>query len=63
MENEETQDASAHYDFLEFVLSVYGKEMRNVVALIGYNESTNRAFSRLIGQFLLDVIAIVTTGQ
>jgi hypothetical protein len=38
--------AEAHHQFLSDVLQSYGKEWKNVVALIGDNCSTNRAFAR-----------------
>lgn len=53
MENEESQDANEHYDFVKFVLSVFGKTMDNVVALIGDNTSTNKAFARCLGPFFV----------
>lgn len=49
MKNEETQNANEHYEFILFVLSVYGKTMQNVVAVVGDNCNTNRAMSRRIG--------------
>ncbi|RHZ25905.1 hypothetical protein DYB26_007287 [Aphanomyces astaci] len=49
MNEEDSLSAAAHVQYLDFVLGVYGKDRENVVALIGYNCSTNRAFSRLAG--------------
>ncbi len=44
-EDEESQNAQNHYDFTIFVLSVYEKTLSNVVALIGDNCNTNKAFA------------------
>ncbi len=44
-EDENTQNAQNHYDFAIFVLSVYEKTLSNVVALIGDNCNTNKAFA------------------
>ncbi|KAF0706983.1 hypothetical protein AaE_013834 [Aphanomyces astaci] len=49
MNEEESLSAAAHVQYLDFVLGVYGKDRENVVALIGDNCSTNRAFARLAG--------------
>ena len=50
MENEESITANEHYDFLCFILSLYNKTLSNVVAMIGDNVNTNRAFSGRIGR-------------
>lgn len=42
-EEETTQSASDHHIFMQFVLSVFGKNESNTVALIGDNCSTNKA--------------------
>ncbi|RHY05928.1 hypothetical protein DYB37_012316 [Aphanomyces astaci] len=47
--DEDSLSAIAHYDYLSFVLEVYGKNMSNVVALIGDNCSVNVAFARRCG--------------
>ena len=47
--DEESLNADAHYEYLEFVLDLYGKQMSNIVALIGDNCSTNVAFARTVG--------------
>lgn len=49
MGEEDSHTADEHYSFLKFVLSVYGKTIENVVALVGDNENTNRAFGRRVG--------------
>ncbi|RHZ39796.1 hypothetical protein DYB31_005002 [Aphanomyces astaci] len=49
MNDEDSLSAAAFLDFFDFVLDVYGKQRRNVVALIGDNCATNRAFTRLAG--------------
>ncbi|RQM29283.1 hypothetical protein B5M09_013613 [Aphanomyces astaci] len=49
MNDEDSLSAAAFLDFFDFVLDVYGKQRRNVVALIGNNCATNRAFTRLAG--------------
>lgn len=47
MGDESSQRADGHYDFIEFVLSVSGKDKSNVVALVGDNNNTNRVFACL----------------
>lgn len=49
MGNEDSQNADDHFEFLEFVLGVFGKSFSNVAVLIGDNCNTNRAFSRRVG--------------
>lgn len=49
MENETTQNLKEQFEYLEFVLSMYGREMRNLADLVGDNNSTNRAFARMVG--------------
>ncbi|RQM21052.1 hypothetical protein B5M09_013373 [Aphanomyces astaci] len=49
MNDEDSLRAAAFLEFFDFVLDVYGKRRRNVVALIGDNCATNRAFYRLAG--------------
>lgn len=49
MENKESQSAEEHYKFLMFLLSVFGKNMSNVVALVANNFNTNRKMSCRIG--------------
>lgn len=49
LENEDTQSTDEHYNFIEFVLSVFGKCWNNVVALCGDNCATNKALSRKAG--------------
>ena len=39
--------ASAHYDLLEFVLSIYGKSFENVIAICGDNAEVNKALANL----------------
>ncbi|ETV82390.1 hypothetical protein H257_05042 [Aphanomyces astaci] len=46
MNEEDSLSAAAHVQYLNFVLGVYAKDRGNVVALIGDNCSTNRAFAR-----------------
>ena len=46
MENEECLDANEHYNFLVYVLGVFGKSIDAVVAVVGDNCSMNRAMSR-----------------
>lgn len=46
MVEEDLLAADDHYEFLHFLLSVYDKTMEKVVALIGDNANTNRAFVR-----------------
>lgn len=45
-----SMSANEHFEFLRFFVSVYGKEITIVVALIGDNTNTNRAFSRIFGK-------------
>ncbi|RHZ21995.1 hypothetical protein DYB37_006755 [Aphanomyces astaci] len=47
--DEDYLSAAAHSEFESFVLELYGKSWKNVVALIGDNCSTNVAFARLAG--------------
>ena len=49
MENEASQDAAEHYNYMEYVLEVHGKSYDNVVAIVGDNTSTNKAFARRRG--------------
>ena len=48
-EDEKSQDAEHHMEYLEFVLEIFGKSMSNVVALLGDNCATNRKFSKNAG--------------
>lgn len=48
MEDESSQDAEEHLRLTDFMLSLYGKTIQNVVARIGNNCSTNKAFARLM---------------
>lgn len=47
MGEEETLTASEHVEYLEFVLSVFDKDMGNVSALVGDNCSTNKLLATL----------------
>lgn len=49
MENEESLNADEHFEFLSFVLSVFGKSMDNVVAVTGDNCNTNKFMVRRTG--------------
>lgn len=49
MNNESSQSAQAHFDFLKFLLFVYDRNLFDVVALVGDNTSTTRAFSMKLG--------------
>ena len=49
MENEGSLDAYEHKYFLTYVLSVFGKSMESVVAVVVDNCFTNRAIERKIG--------------
>lgn len=49
MGNEESLDANENFQFLVLLLSLFGKSMTNVVAVIRDNCSTNRCRSRRIG--------------
>lgn len=44
MENGEALDAGEHYNYMEYVLEVDGKFYNSAVAIVGDNESTNKAF-------------------
>lgn len=48
MENEATKNADEHHEYIEFVVTVFGRAFSNVVAQIGDNTSTNRS---LLGKF------------
>lgn len=43
MNDETTQGATEHQSFLQWLLSVFGKDSTHVAALIGDNASTNKA--------------------
>ncbi len=45
--NERSFTAQDHKEFIEFTLSLYDKNLNNVVAIIGDNAEVNRATSRL----------------
>lgn len=49
MGDELSQGADEHYDLIEFVLSLFGKEKSKVVAFVGDNSNTKRALERLFG--------------
>ncbi|MEM9079038.1 MAG: hypothetical protein AAGC43_18510 [Bacteroidota bacterium] len=49
MENEDFLDSNEHYEYLKFVLDLYGKNIDSVVEIVGDNCSTNRCMSRIIG--------------
>lgn len=49
LEDETDLGAVEHKRMLEWVLSVFGKDLSNVVALIGDNVSTNKALALLVG--------------
>ncbi|OWZ13847.1 hypothetical protein PHMEG_00012761, partial [Phytophthora megakarya] len=51
--DEQTYTAEAHRDLVVSVLSVYGKTLNDVVALIGDNCPTNKATANLLGINLL----------
>ncbi|RLO10316.1 hypothetical protein DYB28_010283, partial [Aphanomyces astaci] len=57
MNDEDSRSAAAHVEYLDFVLGVYGKHRRNVVAWIGENCSTNRAIARLAGDPMIDCVS------
>ena len=48
-----TQSATAHVEFLDFVLEVFGQDMNNVVALIADNCNTNRLIAEILDKPLL----------
>ncbi len=48
-ESENSQSAENHYQFLLFVLELFGKSIENVVALEGDNRSANKAFAIRVG--------------
>lgn len=49
LEDETTHSAEEHVEFLRFVLSVFGKDVSNVVALIADNCNVNRSISTKMG--------------
>lgn len=46
---EESLTAEEHYKFLKYLLGVFDKNIENVVALVGDNANTNKAFANRIG--------------
>lgn len=42
--DEDSQSADAYFEFTEFVLGVYGRNINNVTAMIGDNCKTNKSF-------------------
>ena len=51
--SESSFTASYHYDFIIWVLALYGKSLENVVALIADNLSTNKALADICERLLL----------
>lgn len=48
MEREASKNASEHYDFIFFFLSVYRKSISKMVLLVGDNANINRGMFRLV---------------
>lgn len=48
MKEENCFNATGHYEILQFVFSVFGKGLNNVVFQIGNNHSTNGEFERCL---------------
>lgn len=53
MRDELYERGDEHYDFFEFVLSVFGEYKSIEVALIGHNSKANRAFGRLFERVIV----------
>ena len=51
MGDEDSLDASQHYEYVKYVLEVHGKKFENVVAIVGDNTATNKSFARRVGPF------------
>ncbi len=49
LENETTQSANAHLEYIGYVLELFNKSIENVVCLIGDNCSVNRSLAKRIG--------------
>lgn len=49
LEEETTKDAHEHIQFLSFVLELFVKSIKNVVAFAGYNYNVNPAISSHMG--------------
>lgn len=49
LDNEESEKADEHYAFMKFVLSVFGKKMEDIVAIMGEKCSTNKALPTSVG--------------
>ena len=49
LENEKTQSANAHLEYIRYVLELFGKLIENVVGLIGDNCSVNGSLAKRIG--------------
>lgn len=49
LEDETTHSADQHLESLKYVLSLFGKSFKNVIAIIADNCATNRSLSRLAG--------------
>ncbi len=52
-ESEISQDAEYHVQFVEYVLTVFGKSIANVVAVVSDNGSTNKKMARLLRKGLV----------
>ena len=53
LEDEASQSAKHHYEYIEFVLSLFERSFDNVVAVIGDNCTCNKSLANLIGCPLL----------
>ena len=49
LENETSFTAADHVDFIKYTLSIYEKNLENVVALIGDNAEVNKSMAKLLG--------------
>ena len=52
-EDDESQLATNHIEFLKFLLEVFGKDISNMVAFIAYNSNTNRLIAQLCDKPLM----------
>lgn len=52
IKEEDFLDAAGLFDYVEYVPNIHGKSFSNVVAIVGDNTATNKAFARLDGHFL-----------
>ena len=54
---EADMSSESHEELLQFVLNVFGKDLRNVICLVGDNCNTNKAFARLCDRPLVGCAA------